>query len=171
MIKEYTDSDIETIYDIINDASIAYKGHIPADRWKEPYMPMEELKHEIGEGVVFYCLEEDGEILGVMGIQEVLDVKLIRHAYVRTNRRKGGIGTQLLHFLTDGQETTILIGTWKDATWAISFYLKNGFRQVSEEEKNILLKKYWNIPDRQVETSVVLTNDVSGNLEIDKTAG
>ncbi|MDR2038559.1 MAG: GNAT family N-acetyltransferase [Bacteroidales bacterium] len=146
------------IYEIINDASIAYKDHIPADRWKEPYMPMDELKHEINEGVVFFCFEEENEILGVMGVQDVLDVKLIRHAYVRTNRRKGGIGTRLLHYLTDNQEKTILIGTWKDAKWAIDFYLKNGFREVTEEEKNILLKKYWNIPDRQVETSVVLTN-------------
>lgn len=159
MIRKYTDSDIKTIYEIINDASIAYKGHIPADRWKEPYMPIDELKHEINEGVVFYCFEEDNEILGVMGVQDVLDVKLIRHAYVRTNKRKGGIGTQLLRYLVTNQEKSILIGTWKDATWAIDFYLKNGFRQVSEEEKNVLLKKYWNIPDRQVETSVVLTNE------------
>ncbi|MBK5722675.1 GNAT family N-acetyltransferase [Dysgonomonas sp. Marseille-P4677] len=158
MIRKCTGSDLETIYEIINDASIAYKGHIPADRWKEPYMPMDELKHEISEGVVFYCLEEENEILGVMGIQYVLDVKLIRHAYVRTKKQKGGIGAQLLQHLTNNQEKPILIGTWKDAAWAIDFYLKNGLRQVSEEEKNALLKKYWNIPDRQVETSVVLTN-------------
>jgi len=158
MIRKYTESDIEAIYEIINDASIAYKGHIPADRWKEPYMPLEELKHEIDEGVVFYCYEDNGEIIGVMGIQDVLDVKLIRHAYVRTTKRKGGIGTKLLHYLTENQSKQILIGTWKDAVWAIDFYLKNGFRQVSEEEKNMLLKKYWDIPDRQVETSVVLTN-------------
>lgn len=158
MIRECNESELEIIYEIINDASIAYKGHIPADRWKEPYMSMDELTHEINEGVVFYCYEEDGEIIGVMGIQDVLDVKLIRHAYVRTTKRKGGVGTQLLHHLVDRQEKPILIGTWKDAVWAIDFYLKNGFRQVSEEEKNILLKKYWNIPERQVETSVVLTN-------------
>ncbi len=163
MIRKCTDSDIETIYEIINDAATAYKGHIPADRWKEPYMPMDDLKHENDKGVVFYCLEESGEILGVMGIQPVLDVRLIRHAYVRTDRRKGGIGTQLLHFLTDNSNTPILIGTWKDATWAIDFYLKNGFRQVSEQEKNALLNKYWNIPQRQVETSVVLTSDYTLN--------
>lgn len=157
MIRKYTESDINTIHEIINDASVAYKGIIPADRWKEPYMPMDELKHEITDGVVFYCYEEDGEIIGVMGIQDVLDVKLIRHAYVRTCKRKGGIGTKLLHFLTENQEKQILIGTWKDAKWAIDFYLKNGFREVTEEEKNILLKKYWNIPERQVETSTVLT--------------
>jgi len=158
MIRKCLESDIETIYHIINDASIAYKGHIPADRWKEPYMPLEELEHEIDEGVVFYCYEDNGEILGVMGIQDVQDVKLIRHAYVRTLRRKGGIGTRLLHYLTAEQNKPVLIGTWKDAVWAIDFYLKNGFRQVSEEEKNNLLRKYWDIPDRQVETSVVLIN-------------
>lgn len=157
-IRKAKIDDFDTIYEIINDASIAYKGHIPADRWKEPYMTKDELKHELNEGVVFYCFEENGEILGVMGIQDVLDVKLIRHAYVRTNRRNEGIGTQLLRYLTDNQGKLILIGTWKAATWAIDFYLKNGFKQVSEEEKNVLLRKYWNIPDRQVETSVVLVN-------------
>jgi len=157
-IRKAKIDDFDTIYEIINDASIAYKGHIPADRWKEPYMTKDELKHELNEGVVFYCFEENGEILGVMGIQDVLDVKLIRHAYVRTNRRNEGIGTQLLRYLTDNQGKLILIGTWKAATWAIDFYLKNGFKLVSEEEKNVLLRKYWNIPDRQVETSVVLVN-------------
>ena len=158
MIRKCLVTEIDTIYQIINDASIAYKGHIPPDRWKEPYMTMDELKHEISEGISFFCYEDDGEILGVMGVQDVMDVRLIRHAYVRTTKRKGGIGTQLLHFLTDSQEKPILIGTWKDASWAINFYLKNGFRQVTEEEKNVLLKKYWNIPERQVETSIVLTN-------------
>lgn len=159
MIRKCLESETGIIYDIINDASIAYKGQIPADRWKEPYMPMDELLHEMSEGVVFYCYEDDGEILGVMGIQDVKDVQLIRHAYVRTTKRKGGIGTQLLRFLTDNPEKSILIGTWKDATWAIDFYLKNGFRLVTEEEKNVLLKKYWDIPQRQVETSVVLSNN------------
>lgn len=158
MIRRCLDSETEIIYEIINDAALAYKGHIPVDRWKEPYMPLEELLHEIGEGVVFYCYEEEGKILGVMGIQEVLDVKLIRHAYVRTTRRKGGIGTQLLHFLTHSQEKPVLIGAWKDAVWAVDFYLKNGFRLVGEEEKTMLLGKYWNVPPRQVETSVVMTN-------------
>lgn len=160
MIRKCFDSDIDAIFEIINDASVAYKGQIPEDRWKEPYMPMDELLHEIEEGVVFYCYESDGEILGVMGIQDVKDVNLIRHSYVRTRKRKGGIGTELLRFLLEKQEKPVLIGTWKDATWAIDFYLKNGFRVVSEQEKNILLRKYWNIPDRQVETSVVLSNCV-----------
>jgi len=160
MIRRCSEKEINVICEIINDASIAYKGIIPGDRWKEPYMPLEELQHEINEGVGFYCYEESGEIIGVMGIQDVKDVKLIRHAYVRTRKRKGGIGSELLRFLIKSQHKPILIGTWKDARWAIDFYLKNGFREVSEDEKNILLKKYWNIPERQVETSTVLTNQI-----------
>lgn len=158
MIRKCLESETDVICEIINDASIAYKNQIPADRWKEPYMPMSELLHEIGQGVDFYCYEDDDRILGVMGIQNVQDVKLIRHAYVRTKSRKGGIGTQLLRFLVENQKKPILIGTWKAATWAIDFYRKNGFRLTSEEEKNVLLKKYWDIPERQVETSIVLTN-------------
>lgn len=158
MIRKCLDSEIDVISKIINDASIAYKGNIPEDRWKEPYMSKNELQQEISKGVVFYCYEEDGEMQGVMGIQDVQDVKLIRHAYVLTKKRKGGIGTQLLLHLIKNQDKPILIGTWRDAVWAIDFYLKNGFRLVSEQEKNTLLKKYWSIPQRQVETSVVLSN-------------
>lgn len=158
MIRKYLDTEVNIICEIINDASVAYKGIIPVDRWKEPYMPIDELKHEIADGVVFYCYEEEGVIIGVMGIQDVQDAKLIRHAYVRTTKRKSGIGTKLLNFLTSDQDKPILIGTWKDAKWAIDFYLKNGFCEVTEEEKNVLLKKYWNIPERQVETSTVLIN-------------
>ena len=158
MIRKCLDTEIGTIYEIINDASIAYKNVIPADRWKEPYMPMDELKEQIEDGVVFYCYEESNEILGVMGIQDKEDVKLIRHAYVRTKSRKGGIGSKLLNYLIDSQSKPILIGTWKDAVWAIDFYLKNNFRMVEEDEKNTLLKKYWKIPERQIETSVVLVD-------------
>lgn len=158
MIRKCTDSEVNVIYEIINDASIAYKGIIPADRWKEPYMPMNELKEQIQEGVIFYCFEEDNEIQGVMGIQDKGDVKLIRHAYVRTRNRKDGIGTQLLKYLQKSQSDPILIGTWADAQWAINFYLKNDFHLVNEEEKNVLLKKYWNVPERQIETSVVLAD-------------
>lgn len=160
MIRKCLDSETDIIFEIINDASIAYKGYIPEDRWKEPYMPMDELFREIKNGIVFYCYEKDGEIQGVMGTQDVQDVTLIRHAYVRTKSRKAGIGTKLLHFLREKQQKPVLIGTWKDAVWAIDFYLKNGFRMVTDEEKNILLRKYWNIPDRQVETSVVLSNRI-----------
>jgi len=144
------------IYEIINDAALAYKGIIPKDRWKEPYMSREELRHEIDEGVVFWVYEEDGKLKGVMGIQDVQDVTLIRHAYVRTAERNKGIGSKLMSHLRQMPARTILIGTWADAVWAIRFYEKHGFRLVSTEEKNCLLKKYWRIPERQVETSVVL---------------
>lgn len=159
MIRKSKDSEIETIYEIINDAAMAYENIIPADRWKYPYMDMPELKEQMEDGVFFYCYEQNNEVLGVMGIQDKGDVKLIRHAYVKTKERKTGIGTKLLKFLTENQTDPILIGTWKDAVWAINFYLKNGFRLVGEKEKNTLLKKYWKIPERQVETSVVLTNE------------
>jgi N-acetylglutamate synthase-like GNAT family acetyltransferase len=158
MIRQCNDSDFETICSIINDAAKAYRGVIPEDRWKEPYMPREELQHEIDDGVVFWGYEEGGELIGVAGIQDVQAVTLIRHAYVRTARQSQGIGGQLLAEL--GKKTTrpILIGTWADAHWAIRFYEKRGFRLVSAKEKNRLLKKYWSIPDRQVETSVVLAD-------------
>ena len=156
MIRPCKPNDFETIYEIVNDAAQAYKGIIPADRWHEPYMGREELQHEIDAGVQFWGYEESGKLIGVMGIQDVQDVTLIRHAYVRTTQRRKGIGGKLLSHLLTLTERPILIGTWAAATWAISFYEKHGFRLVSEEEKNRLLKKYWSIPERQVETSVVL---------------
>ena len=158
MIRKCTDSDLQTIVEIINDAAIAYKGVIPEDRWHEPYMPEEEVRHEIEDGVNFWGFENEGNLLGVMGIQDKGDVVLIRHAYVRTRDRKQGIGETLLMHLESLTEKPILIGTWKAASWAISFYEKNGYALVSEEDKNRLLKKYWSIPDRQIETSVVLAN-------------
>lgn len=144
------------IYSIINDAAGVYKGVIPADRWKEPYMSKDELRHEMDEGVIFWGYEVDNELAGVMGIQHVQDVTLIRHAYVRTVKRNRGIGGELLSFLRKQTTRPILIGTWADAVWAIRFYEKHGFRLVSPEEKERLLKKYWSVPDRQIETSVVL---------------
>ena len=155
VIRLCVDSDFETIYEIINDAAQAYQGVIPADCWKEPYMPREELRHEIDDGVQFWGYEE-GELVGVMGMQHVQDVTLIRHAYVRTARRNQGIGSQLLIYLRKRTTRPILVGTWADAVWAIRFYEKHGFRLVTGEEKNRLLGKYWSIPKRQVETSVVL---------------
>ena len=119
-------------------------------------MPLEEISQEIKAGVTFWGFESTGELLGVMGIQDKGDVALIRHAYVRTRSRKQGIGEKLLTHLTGLTEKPILVGTWKAASWAISFYEKNGYARVSEEEKNRLLTKYWSIPERQVETSVVL---------------
>jgi len=150
--------DFDIIYEIINDSSTAYKGFIPPDRWKEPYMTKEELKIQIEEGVQFWIYQENNEILGVMGIQFKNDVTLIRHAYVRTTARQKGIGGKLLNFLTSMAKTPVLIGTWADACWAISFYKKHNFRLLSNEEKNKLLKIYWKIPERQVETSVVLAS-------------
>jgi GNAT superfamily N-acetyltransferase len=159
VIRLCVDSDFETIYEIVNDAAQAYQGIIPADRWHEPYMPREELQHEIEGGVWFWGYEEEGELIGVMGIQDVQDVTLIRHAYVRTARRGQGIGSKLLSHLRTLTDRSILIGTWAAATWAIRFYEKHGFRLVSQEEKNRLLKAYWSIPERQVETSVVLAEE------------
>ena len=158
MIRTCTDKDFEEIFNIINDAAIAYKGVIPPDRWHEPYMTREELQSQIEDGVRFSCYVDNNEIVGVMGIQDKSNVELIRHAYVRTKQRKKGIGTLLLQELIKDAKNPILIGTWKDADWAIRFYEKHGFRLVEEEEKDRLLKKYWAIPDRQVETSVVLVD-------------
>ncbi|MEJ2024141.1 MAG: GNAT family N-acetyltransferase, partial [Deltaproteobacteria bacterium] len=130
----------------------------PEDRWKEPYMPFEELKSEIEGGVVFWVFEHDGELLGVMGIQNKDEVALIRHAYVHTQVQRMGIGTKLLKHLESMTEKPVLIGTWAASLSAISFYEKNGYTLVSEEEKNRLLRKHWSIPERQAETSVVLAN-------------
>jgi GNAT superfamily N-acetyltransferase len=155
-IRPCEDSDIEIIYEIINDAAEAYRGIIPADRWKEPYMSRDELRHEIDEGVTFWGYIEDGELLGVMGMQDIGDVTLMRHAYVRTDRRRQGIGGRLLSELRKRTRRPILIGTWAAAVWAVRFYEGHGFCLVSPEEKDRLLKRYWSIPERQIETSVVL---------------
>jgi N-acetylglutamate synthase-like GNAT family acetyltransferase len=150
--------DFETIYEIINDAAKAYQGVIPADRWKVPYMSREELGEEIKAGVVFWGYKEKDQLLGVMGLQRVQDVTLIRHSYVRTVRRNQGIGGKLLSFLKAQTDRPLLVGTWAASFWAIGFYEKHGFKLVSPEEKNRLLKRYWSIPDRQVETSIVLAD-------------
>jgi len=158
MIRPCNRTDSETVYAIVNDAAEAYRGVIPADRWKVPYMPQEELQHEIDHGVVFWGYEEAGQFVGVMGIQDIQDVTLIRHAYVRTTRRNEGIGGKLLAHLYAHCARPVLVGTWAAATWAIRFYEKHGFRLVTPQEKDRLLKKYWSIPERQVETSVVLAD-------------
>ena len=158
MYRQSNESDFKAIYEIINSAAVVYKGVIPADRWQEPYMPEEELAKEIDAGVVFWCWEAGGEILGIMGIQDVKDVTLIRHAYTLPSYQRKGIGSKLLQYLTGLTKRPLLMGTWAAADWAIRFYEKHGFTLVTEEEKDILLKKYWNIPARQVETSVVLSN-------------
>jgi GNAT superfamily N-acetyltransferase len=158
MIRRCIDRDFEAMYEIVNDAAQAYRGVIPADRWQEPYMSRAELAHEIADGVVFWGYWQDDELVGVMGIQPVRDVTLIRHAYVRTERRRQGIGGRLLSHLRTLTERPILIGTWADAGWAVRFYEKHGFQLVSQADKERLLRKYWSIPERQVETSVVLAD-------------
>ena len=158
MIEKCMPEDFGLIYEIINDGAQAYRGVIPEDRWHEPYMPEEELQKQIAEGVEFWKYIDDGKMTGVMGIQFKEDITLIRHAYVRTAERSKGIGGKLLSHLRTMTAFPVLIGTWADAKWAIEFYKKHGFRQVSEEEKDKLLVKYWSIPERQVETSVVLAD-------------
>jgi GNAT superfamily N-acetyltransferase len=156
VIRRCTEADLAAILAIVNDAAQAYRGHIPADRWHEPYMPENELRHEIDAGVVFWGWEQDGELVGVMGLQDVADVTLIRHAYVATAARRQGIGGKLLQFLLERTARPVLIGTWAAASWAIRFYEKHGFQVVPPAEKERLLRRYWRIPDRQIETSVVL---------------
>jgi GNAT superfamily N-acetyltransferase len=157
-IRPCDDRDLDAVEAIVNDAAEAYRGVIPADRWKEPYMSREELLHEIHSGVRFWGYQEDSQLLGVMGVQDVLDVTLIRHAYVRTAQRKQGIGGRLLSQLRTKTRRPILVGTWADAVWAVRFYEKHGFQRVTPAEKDRLLQKYWSIPARQVETSAVLAD-------------
>ena len=158
MIRPCNAADFGSIWTIINDGARAYAGVIPPDRWKEPYMTKAELQQQMDEGVVFWASEEDGQIAGVMGIQELQDVTLIRHAYVRTSAQRGGIGGKLLSHLRGLAKKPLLIGTWAAAKWAIGFYEKHGFIAVSREQKERLLRKYWSIPERQIETSVVLAS-------------
>jgi GNAT superfamily N-acetyltransferase len=159
MIRRCLARDFDVIWDIINDGSQAYKGIIPADRWTDPYMSREKLQHEIDDGVMFWGYEDDEVLAGVMGIQQVHDVTLIRHAYVRTGKQGQRIGAKLLSHLATLTDRPVLIGTWADAVWAIRFYERNGFQVVHARDKNRLLKKYWSIPDRQIETSVVLADE------------
>jgi N-acetylglutamate synthase-like GNAT family acetyltransferase len=162
MIRRCDHADFQQIWTIINDGAQAYRGIIPADRWAEPYMAGEKLQHEIGAGVMFWGVEEDGSLAGVMGIQDVQDVTLIRHAYVRTSSQKRGIGAQLLSHLRVLANRPILIGTWADALWAIRFYERYDFQLVGNDEKNLLLRKYWTVPERQIESSVVLADQLWG---------
>lgn len=158
MIRPCDEQDFDTILQIINDGAQAYKGVIPQDRWKEPYMSRDELRHEMRDGVQFWGFEEAGELVSVMGIQPVKDVTLVRHAYVRTRRQKTGIGAQLLAHLRRLTDRPVLIGTWADASWAIRFYEKHGFRLTAPDEKDRLLNTYWTIPDEQAAVSVVLAD-------------
>ena len=157
MIRELSSSHFQSILEIINKAALVYRGVIPDDRYKKPYMSAEELEFEIEDGVRFFGWIEQSKVVGVMGIQFVTDVTLIRHAYVFPRYQKKGIGTILLkHLLGLTKTQDVLVGTWIDAIWAIRFYEKQGFELVSQNEKDCLLRKYWKIPERQIETSVVL---------------
>jgi GNAT superfamily N-acetyltransferase len=145
--------------EIINGSANAYKGHIPEDCYHEPYMPRDELLSEIADGVTFYGFQGHGPLVAVMGIQDKGPVVLIRHAYTRTGERGKGIGSRLLAHLLEMTTKPVLVGTWRDATWAIRFYQKHGFRLVSTSEKDALLRRFWTISQRQVETSVVLADE------------
>jgi GNAT superfamily N-acetyltransferase len=158
VIRRCRDDERDAILGVVNGAAQAYRGVIPADRWREPYMPAAELDEEIAAGVAFWGYEADGTLVGVMGIQPVRDVDLIRHAYVAPAWQGQGIGGALLEHLTASATRRILVGTWAAAGWAIRFYRGRGFEQVGEEEKTRLLHEYWAIPERQVETSVVLVH-------------
>jgi GNAT superfamily N-acetyltransferase len=155
-IRLCRDDERDAILEIVNAAAAAYRGVIPADRWHEPYMPAAELDAEIAAGVVFWGCEAGGELVGVMGIQQVRDVDLIRHAYVAPGRQRSGIGGALMEHLARDRTRRTLVGTWAAAEWAIRFYQRHGFELVPPERTAALLKEYWDIPERQIETSVVL---------------
>ncbi len=157
-IRPCRDNERDDILSIINAAAQAYRGAIPADRWHEPYMPGDELDRERAAGVVFWGYEDDGGLAGVMGLQGVRDVKLIRHAYTAPARQRAGIGGKLLQHLQQMSDKPMLVGTWAAATWAIRFYERHGFALVSPARKTALLQSYWTIPERQIETSVVLAS-------------
>jgi GNAT superfamily N-acetyltransferase len=159
LIREGTTLDRPEILAIINEAAHAYRGVIPDDRWHEPYMPQHEFENEIANGVNFWVAEEEGALLGVIGIQDKGAVALVRHAYVASTAQRKGVGTKLLHHVEELTNKPILIGTWADAEWAIDFYRRNGYTLVNESDKTRLLKTYWSIPERQIETSVVLADN------------
>ena len=157
MISEYKKTDTSKILNIINDASIKYKGIIPDDCWKEPYMSEQELINEFNDGVRIYGYHHNNTLIGVIGVQEVKDVILIRHAYTLSSYQGKGVGSALLEYLLKkNKNSRLLVGTWKNATWAIQFYKKFNFILRTKEETTLLLKKYWNIPTKQIENSVVL---------------
>ena len=157
MISEYKKTDTSKILDIINNASLRYKGIIPDDCWCEPYMPQQELIDEFNGGVRMYGYHHNNTLIGVIGIQEVEDVILIRHAYTLSSYQGKGAGSALLEYLLKkNQDSRLLVGTWKDAAWAIRFYEKFGFILHGKEQSTLLLKKYWKIPSKQIKNSVVL---------------
>lgn len=162
MIRPCIGADLDEIEDIINEAAQSYRGVIPADCWHEPYMPHLDLRAEITAGVNFWGWQEKERLAGVMGLQEVRDVCLIRHAYVLPTRQGQGIGSALLRNLANQTTGLLLVGTWAAAEWAIRFYERHGFQAVSAKETDHLLKTYWNVPPRQRESSIVLARPPEG---------
>jgi N-acetylglutamate synthase-like GNAT family acetyltransferase len=156
LIRRSREEDAAAILAIVNAAATAYRGAIPADRWHDPYMQAGELEKEIADGVAFWVSEEDGSLVGVMGIQDKGEVALVRHAYVLPNVQRKGVGTRLLRHVQGLTHKPVLIGTWAAASWAVEFYRRNGFTVVAD--KDSLLRRYWSIPARQIETSVVLAD-------------
>ena len=156
MIRRCTLADVDQLFAVINEAAEAYRGVIPADRWHDPYMSRDELDAEIAAGVAFWGCEADAALIGVMGLQPAGEVELIRHAYVLPGQQGRGVGSAMLRHLRGLSARPMLVGTWAAAEWAIRFYERNGFALVSEAEKTELLRRYWTIPERQIETSVVL---------------
>ena len=163
MIRECQPGETKRIYYIINEAAKAYEGAIPADRYHQPYMPMDELEQEMKQ-MTFFGMELNGELVGVMGFQQIKDVTLIRHTYVLPRWQRQGISSKLLNNLKCLVTTSrLLVGTWADARWAIAFYEKHGFRLLPNKDE--LLRTYWNIPQRQVETSVVLGIEIKNDTK------
>ena len=157
MIIEYKKADISKILHIINEASLKYKGIIPDNCWKEPYMSKQELISEFNDGVRMYGYHNNNKLIGVIGVQKVKDVILIRHTYTLSSYQGKGAGSTLLEYLLKKYKNSrLLVGTWKNASWAIQFYKKFDFILHTKEETTSLLKKYWNIPTKQIENSVVL---------------
>jgi GNAT superfamily N-acetyltransferase len=155
-IRRCRHDETAAILAIVNAAAEAYRGVIPADRWHDPYMSGEQLARDVAAGIEFWGYELEGDLIGVMGIQPVKDVDLIRHAYVRPGSQRLGVGAALISHLRAMSTRRLLVGTWADAAWAIRFYEREGFKLVSRAETAPLLKSYWDIPERQIETSVVL---------------
>jgi GNAT superfamily N-acetyltransferase len=158
VIRSCEPADVEDIYEVINDAAAAYRGVIAPDCWREPYMSREELSRACASGVVFSGFYEGAHLAGVMGLQLVADVALIRHAYTRTAKQHRGIGATLLAHVLRQVDRPMLVGTWKAATWAVRFYEREGFRLVSGKDKDALLHRYWTVPERQIDESVVLAD-------------
>jgi GNAT superfamily N-acetyltransferase len=155
-LRRCGEEDLATMLAIVNAAAEAYRGVIPADRWHEPYMPATQLREEIAAGVEFWGLETEQGLAGVMGVQPARDVDLIRHAYVRPDHQRHGVGAELIEHIRRRSTRRLLVGTWAAATWAIAFYERHGFVRVAPERSAALLRAYWTIPERQIETSVVL---------------